>query len=122
MVKGTGRPLARLHPPSGPHRMSNPIVVSIPHKLGKEEALRRIKPALSKASASFPVLAVEHEVWTGDRMEFRVRALGQVASGAVDVEADHARLEVTLPWLLHKFAEVVQATIGARGRILLEKK
>jgi hypothetical protein len=102
--------------------MSKPIVVSIPHKLGKEEALRRIKPALSKASASFPVLAVEQEIWTDDRMEFRVRALGQVASGTVDVEADHVRLEVTLPWLLHKFAEVMQATVGARGRILLEKK
>ena len=49
------------------------------HKLGKEEALRRIKPALGKASQSFPVLKVEQEVWSKDRMDFRVRALGQVA-------------------------------------------
>ena len=102
--------------------MSKPVVVSIPHKLGKDEALRRIKPALSKASASFPVLAVEQEIWTGDRMQFRVRALGQIAAGTVDVLDDAVRLEVTLPWLLHKFAEAVQATIGTRGRILLEKK
>jgi len=32
------------------------------------------------------------------------------------------RLEVTLPWLLHKFAEAVHKTISGRGRILLEKK
>lgn len=102
--------------------MSKPIAVSIPHRLGKEEALRRIKPALAKASASFPVLAVEEETWRDDRMEFRVRALGQVAAGTVEVFEEQVRLEVTLPWLLHKFAEVVQATIGARGRILLEKK
>ena len=102
--------------------MLEPLVVSIPHKLGKEEALRRVKPALSKASSSFPVLNVEEEVWSGDSMTFRVRALGQVAAGTVDVADDHVRLAVTLPWLLHKFAQVVQKTIEGRGRILLEKK
>ncbi len=102
--------------------MSEPLVVSIPHKLGKEEALRRIKPALGKASESFPVLKVEEEVWSEDRMDFRVRALGQVAAGNVQVGDDNVRLEVTLPWLLHKFAEAVQKTIAGRGRILLEKK
>ena len=102
--------------------MADPLIVSIPHKLGKEEALRRVRPALGKASASFPALAVEEEVWTGDRMTFRVRALGQVAAGTVDVADDSVRLEVTLPWLLHKFAEAVQKTITGRGRILLEKK
>ena len=102
--------------------MSGPLVVAIPHKLGKDEALRRIKPALSKASSSFPVLSVEEEVWAGDRMDFRVRALGQVAAGNVQVGEDNVRLEVTLPWLLHKFAKAVQKTIEGRGQVLLEKK
>ena len=102
--------------------MSAPLVVSIPHKLGKDEALRRIKPALGKASSSFPVLSVEQEIWSGDRMDFRVRALGQVAAGNVQVSDTDVRLEVTLPWLLHKFAEAVQRTIHGRGTILLEKK
>jgi hypothetical protein len=102
--------------------MSEPLVVTIPHKLGKDEALRRVKPALAKASSSFPLLKVEEEIWSGDRMDFRVRALGQVAAGDVQVGEDSVRLEVTLPWLLHKFAEVVQRTIQGRGRILLEKK
>ena len=101
--------------------MSEPLVVMIPHKLGKEEAVRRIKPALSKASSSFPVLNVEQETWTGDRMDFRVRALGQIAAGRVDVTEDQVRLEVTLPWLLQKFAERVLTTIQGRGQVLLEK-
>ena len=102
--------------------MSEPLVVLIPHKLGKEEAVRRIRPALSKASSSFPVLSVEQETWTGNRMDFRVRALGQVAAGHVDVTEDQVRLEVTLPWLLQKFAEKVLTTIQGRGQVLLEKK
>lgn len=102
--------------------MAEPVVVKIPHKLGKEEALRRVKPALGKASSSFPVLAVEEETWSGDRLSFRVRALGQVAAGNVEVGEDHVQLEVTLPWLLHKFAQAVQNTVAGRGRVLLEKK
>ena len=102
--------------------MAEPLVITIQHRLGKEEALRRIKPALGKASSSFPVLAVEDETWSGDRMDFRVRALGQAAVGNVQVVEDSVRLEVTLPWLLHKFAETVQRTIQGRGQVLLEKK
>ncbi|HET7156906.1 MAG TPA: polyhydroxyalkanoic acid synthase, partial [Hyphomicrobiaceae bacterium] len=49
--------------------MSEPLVVTIPHKLGKDEALRRVQPALGKASQTFPVLQVEEEVWSGDRMQ-----------------------------------------------------
>ena len=102
--------------------MSAPLVITIGHKLGKEEALGRIKPALSKASESFPVLKVEEELWSGDRMDFRVCALGQVAVGNVQVAEDNVRLEVTLPWLLQKFGKAVLKTISGRGRILLEKK
>jgi hypothetical protein len=102
--------------------MSAPLIVTIPHTLGKEEALRRVKPALSRASESFPVLKVEQEVWSGDRMEVRVRAMGQVAAGNIQVGDNDVRLEVTLPWLLHKFGQVVQKTIAGKGQILLEKK
>jgi hypothetical protein len=45
--------------------MSEPLIVKISHKLGKEGALRRVKPALGKASSSFPMLVVEEEIWTG---------------------------------------------------------
>jgi hypothetical protein len=96
--------------------------MTIAHKLGKDEALRRIRPALGKASESFPVLTVEEETWSGDRMDFRVRGVGQMASGNVQISDDHVRLEVTLPWLLHRFGEAVQKTIRSRGLILLEKK
>ena len=68
------------------------------------------------------MLAVEQEVWSGDRMDFRVRAIGQVAAGNIQVGENDVRLEVTLPSLLHKFGQVVQKTIAGKGQILLEKK
>jgi hypothetical protein len=103
-------------------QMSAPLVVSIPHRLGREEARRRLKTGLTRAAASMPVLKVDEEKWDGDRMIFRVRALGQAAGGHVDVEDDHVRIEVTLPWLLQRFAQVAQATIKNRGKLLLTKR
>jgi len=102
--------------------MSAPLVVSIPHRLGREEATRRLKAGLTRAAASIPVLKVDEERWQDNRMIFRVRALGQAAAGHLDVEDDHVRLEVMLPWLLQRFAEVAQVAIQNRGRLLLTKR
>jgi hypothetical protein len=102
--------------------MSAPLVVSIPHSLGREEATRRLKTGLARATSSVPVLKVEEEIWQQDRMIFRIRALGQAASGHLDVADDHVRLEVTLPWLLQRFAEAAQVAIKNRGNLLLTKK
>ena len=91
-------------------------------QLGREEATRRLKAGLTRAASSIPVLKVDEERWEDDRMIFRVRALGQAASGHLDVADDHVRLEVTLPWLLQRFAEVAQAAIRNRGNLLLTKR
>ena len=101
--------------------MPAPLVVSIPHRLGRVEAARRLKTGLGKAAASLPVIQVEEERWEGDCMNFRIRALGQVATGQVDVADDNVRVEVVLPWLLQRFAEMAQATIRKRGQLLLTK-
>ncbi|KZD21069.1 polyhydroxyalkanoic acid system family protein [Tardiphaga robiniae] len=102
--------------------MSAPLVVSIPHRLGREEAARRLKTGLTRAATNVPMLKVDEERWDGDRMIFRVRAMGQAASGHVDVAEDHVTVEVVLPWLLQRFAEVAQAAIKSRGNLLLTKK
>ena len=102
--------------------MSAPLIVSIPHSLGREEATRRLKTGLTRAASSIPVLKVDEERWEDNRMIFRVRALGQAASGHLDVADDHVLVEVTLPWLLQRFAEAAQIAIRNRGKLLLTKR
>jgi hypothetical protein len=103
--------------------MSKPIVVSIPHRLGKDEAIRRLKSGLGKMRTNYGhLLAVQEETWDGDRLLFQVSALGQAAAGIIDVADDHVRLEVTLPWLLAKLAEKIQPMIRKEGTLMLEKK
>ena len=103
--------------------MSEPLVVTIPHRLGKDEALRRIKAGLGRAKTEFAwLLSLDEEVWTGDRLTFRAAAMGQRAKGIIDVYEQGVRLEVTLPWLLARFAHAVQRVIGQKGQLMLEKK
>jgi Putative polyhydroxyalkanoic acid system protein (PHA_gran_rgn) len=103
--------------------MSKPLVISIPHQLGKQEARRRLKDGLGGAGASFSHLfSIEEQSWTGDRLQFRVSALGQSATGSVDVAEDYVKLEVYLPWLLAMVAETLQPLIRKEGVLLLEKK
>jgi hypothetical protein len=103
--------------------MSKPLVVSIPHRLGRDEALRRLKAGLANVRANYsPLLTIREETWAGERLAFNVSALGQSAAGLIDVADDHVRLEVTLPWLLAKFAERITPAICKEGTLMLEKK
>jgi len=103
--------------------MSPPLTVTIPHHLGKQDAVNRLRAGLSSARTHFgQLLTVEEEVWNGDTVEFRVRALGQTANGKIETFEDHVRLEVSLPWLLAKFAETIAPVIRKQGRLLLDKK
>ena len=68
------------------------------------------------------MLTVEQEEWTGDQLRFRVSALGQVASGTIQVEDDHVRLEMMLPWALASLADKIRPVISAQGSSMLEKK
>jgi hypothetical protein len=47
--------------------MSKPFA---PHRLGKDEALRRLRAGLGSASASFVhVFKIEEEIWTGPHLQ-----------------------------------------------------
>jgi hypothetical protein len=103
--------------------MTEPLVVTIPHRLGKDEAVRRIKDGLGRAKSEFAwALTLEQEAWDGDRLTFIAKAMGQRASGSIDVYDAGVRLEVTLPWLLARFAHAAQRVIGQKGTLMLEKK
>ena len=102
--------------------MSQPIIVSIPHSLGKAEALRRLKGGMERVLGHIPIMKMDEQSWSGDRMTFRASALGQVASGSLDVGESDVRLELTLPWLLQRFGHMVQEVFSDRTRRLLEMK
>jgi hypothetical protein len=103
--------------------MSKPVTVSIPHRLGKAEARRRLEAGLGSVRTHFAsVLTVEEEVWSGDSLAFRARALRQQTSGTMTVAEDKVQVEVMLPWALALLTEKATALIRARGQVMLDKK
>ena len=66
--------------------MSAPLTVSVPHRLGKDEAVRRLKGGMSDmASKLGALITIEREVWEGDTLTFQMRGFGQSASGTIAV-------------------------------------
>jgi len=56
---------------------SQPLVVSVPHRLSRWEALRRVKSGLESIKANYGFLfAMQEETWTGYHLNFRVNVLG----------------------------------------------
>jgi hypothetical protein len=103
--------------------MASPLVINIPHSLGRDQATHRLKAGLRGAQARFGQLfTVQEDVWTDSRLQFRIAALAQSVSGTIDVFDDHVRLEVSLPWLLAKIAEKIQPVIQREAVLLLDKK
>jgi hypothetical protein len=103
--------------------MSKPLVVSIPHQLGKEEARRRLVTGFGTLKSQFGqhLTAVE-DTWTGDRMDFKVAAMGQQVTGHLEVKNDTVDLQVTLPFLLAMMADKAKGFIQKQGHLMLEKK
>ena len=103
--------------------MSKPLVVSIPHNLGRAEAARRLQTGVQQMKSQFgDKIASVEETWTGDRMDFKVGAMGQTVNGNLEVSEDQVRVELHLPWILAMVAEKAKGFIRKQGTLMLEKK
>lgn len=103
--------------------MSKPLVVVIPHQLGRQGAKQRLESGIGQLKAKFgDQIASVTDAWTGDRLDLDVRAMGQTVTAALDVGETDVRVEVQLPWMLALIAEKAKGFIGREGTLLLEKK
>lgn len=104
--------------------MVKPLVVVVPHQLGRVEAKRRLATGFGDLKARFAdKLTAVDDRWTGDHLDLDIRALGQSIAAAVEVGDADIRVEVRLPWLLAVIAEKAKGLIQQEGsRLLLPKK
>jgi hypothetical protein len=103
--------------------MAKPLIVSIPHNLGQDEAMRRLHGGMTSLKTQFgDKVASINETWSGNRMDFHVGAMGQNVSGHLEVMQDQVRVEIQLPWILAMVAEKAKTFIQRQGTLMLEKK
>jgi hypothetical protein len=103
--------------------MTQPITVTIAHQLGTAEAKRRLAEGFSRMTGQLPGVAgarVEQS-WSGDRMIFGVRTLGQSVTGDVDVRETSVEVTIRLPALLAIVADSLRGKLQRAGQLLLTK-
>jgi putative polyhydroxyalkanoate system protein len=100
--------------------MTQPIEVDLPHKLGKDEARRRIANNLHKLQEHIPGGAQVQSGWSGDQLNLDVAAMGQSVAATIDVLEDKVHLKVLLPPMLGMFSSIIQGALERKGSVLLE--
>ena len=102
--------------------MTAPVSVDLPHRLGAEEAKRRLDGGMERLHEFIPGTAEVRSAWTGDRLALQVTALGQEVNAQIDVRDTIVRVELLLPPALAFFGQAIEAALRRGGEDLLEDK
>ena len=101
---------------------TEPITVTISHRLGREEAKRRIDSGLATIRSEVAPFVKSFEcTWEGDRLDFRGSVMLQAITGCIEVYEEFVRVELGLPRLLHLAARAIAGRIEQTATTLLEK-
>jgi len=101
--------------------MTEPLIVTIAHRLGRDGAKQRIERGLDtlRAEVARYVSTLDY-AWDGYRLDFRVSAMLQTITGRIEVMDDVVRVELALPRLLHLVGRTIAGRIERRAADLLE--
>jgi hypothetical protein len=103
--------------------MSNtPLTVDLPHRLGAEEAKRRIGANIGGLAGRLPSGAQIRSAWHGDRLDLGIAVIGQELEAAIDVRENVVRVTVLLPPALAFFGKAIEAGLRRSAPQLLEDR
>ena len=96
------------------------IKLSVPHKLGAEEAKKRVTKLISDARAQFGHSVSDvKESWTDQRGTFSFRAMGFAISGTLQVDPASVDLEINLPFAALPFKSRIESELSGKAKELL---
>ena len=99
--------------------MADPVVLDIPHKLGRDAARARIAGGVGKIAEIVPGGGHVEQRWEGDTLHFTVSAMGQQVASRLQVFEDKVHAEVHLPPMLALFAGKVRDKLAEKATVLL---
>ena len=102
--------------------MSQPLLVSIPHTLGRSEARRRLDSGIGRLRPDLGALLSGLDYhWEGDTLNFIASAMWQRITGRIEVLDDVVRVEIDLPWIMQLLRDTIAKEVRGRGLALLER-
>ena len=102
--------------------MSQPLIVSIPHRLGRQEAKRRLDSGIGRLRPELGVFLSGLDYhWEEDTLNFIASALWQRITGRIEVLEDAVRVEIDLPWVMQLLRDTITRRVRTRGIALLDR-
>ena len=102
--------------------MPQPLIVSIPHRLGRQEAKRRVDSGVGRLRPELGAMVSGLDYsWEGDTLNFNASAMWQTITGRLEILDDAVRIEIDLPWIMSLLSDTITKQVRGRGIALLEK-
>ena len=102
--------------------MSQPLIVSIPHRFGRREAKRRLDAGIARLRPELGVFLSRLDYhWEEDTLKFIASAIWQQITGRIVVLDDAVRVEIDLPWAMQILRNTIARRVRGRGVALLER-
>jgi hypothetical protein len=100
--------------------MGKLISVTIAHRLGAQEARRRIDTGFETARRQFAGQLSQADVaWSGQHADVVIGFRGQTLRAGLDVAEDNVVVSVDLPWLLAPLATAAEKFLARKGEDIL---
>jgi putative polyhydroxyalkanoate system protein len=102
--------------------ISRPLIVLVPHRLGRQEARRRLDSGIDRLQRELRVLLSGLDYhWQGDTLNFSASAMWQRITGRIEMLDDAVRVEIELPWVMRLLRDTIAKRVRGRGVALLER-
>lgn len=100
--------------------MGQTVSVDVPHKLGAQEAERRVRDGFGMLQEKLgDRLSSLHVVWGEGRADLTITAMGQTAQGALEFLPEAVRVSLELPWFLAALGEKIVGKLAQKtGEVL----
>ena len=101
--------------------MSVPVVIDVPHRLGRTGARERLKTRFAELGGHMPggIGEVRASWPSEDEMALEISAVGQAIPARLEVMEDVVRVHVSLPPMLAYFSGLIGAAVREQGTKLL---
>jgi hypothetical protein len=96
------------------------IKFSVPHKLGTDEAKKRIVQVITETKGKYGDQVSDlEETWNDGEGTFRFKAMGFSVSGNMHIEPSLAQMEINLPFAALPFKSRIENELLTKAKTLL---
>lgn len=101
--------------------MAVPMIIDVPHRLGRAGARERLKMRFSDLAGHMPggVGEVRASWPSEDEMQLEISAVGQTIPAKLEIMDEVVRVHVDLPPMLAYFSGLIGAAVREQGTKLL---